>query len=501
MEKSRIRLIKKFLEVVKKNSDRPAVFEGGKVYTYLELYSLVYQIYADALKKNPTTAIGIYSGRGLLCYAGMWASIFLGLPYVPLNPSLPTKRLRQVVSQSGLDLCIYSNQFSEKVIDIFPDLRSYLLSVDYLNDNPAAVDLTIPVSVNVQGIAYILFTSGSTGLPKGVPVSYASLLAFVENINSVIDYLPDDRFAQVCETSFDFSVHEIYLALLNGASLYPARNIDLFNPSQYVQKNQLTVWHSVPSLANVTLNSLRSESNALNSIRVTIFNGELLTRTLTMRWQEAAQNTQIWNFYGPTECTVAVSFQRVENNNKSIHRDNNISIGRFFQGCHMALLSDGNVINQRDFYEGIVGELLIGGLQTFNGYLDDEIDSPLIYDDQGELFYKTGDLVSWNNERLFILGRLDYQVKIGGFRIELLEIETQLKDFFEIEQLVVVAVPESNPKSLVVCSEVEVDLDLLKRSDIALPNYMIPSRSLVIGKLPKNQNGKIDRKSIMALTG
>ena len=501
MNSGRISLIQKFLQVVRENSDRAAVVEDGKVYSYLEFYSFVYQIYNEALNKMPARAIGLFSGRSLLSYAGMWASIFLGLPYVPLNPSLPASRLRQVAYQSNLDICIFSDYSSGKVAEILPDLRGCLLCMNFLQEGQKAVDFSIPSTAVEQETAYILFTSGSTGKPKGVPVSYANLLAFVENVNGVIDYRSDDRVAQVCETSFDFSVHEIYLTLLNGASLYPARNIDLFNPSQYIQKNRLTVWHSVPSLAFVALNNMQSGHDALDSIRVSIFNGEPLTTTFARQWQTFAPNSQIWNFYGPTECTVAVSAQRVEIDNRSIFRGNNIAIGRFFDECHMALLCDGHVINGRDFSQAINGELLIGGVQTFQGYLDSEIDSPFVRDREGEVFYKTGDLAEWDNERLFIMGRLDHQIKIGGYRIELLEIEHQLKDFFNVEQLAVVAIPEGNPKSLVVCSEVEIDLNSLKQSDTPLPNYMIPSRVEVIDKLPKNQNGKLDRTSIMALIG
>lgn len=500
MKSARVRLIETFLKTVKENYDRPAVIEGGVACTYGEFYSLVYHLYTGVLDQSPISAIGIYSGKSLLSYAGMWASILAGLPYVPLNPSLPSKRLEQIASQSRLDCCICSDESFAKAAAILPGLVKKFICFNRDDAQHRAEDFSTPDSVSNHEIAYILFTSGSTGLPKGVPISYANLLAFVENISNVIDYCNTDRIAQVCETSFDFSVHEIYLALLNGACLFPARNIDLFNPSHYIRSHRLTVWHSVPSLANVALKHGQIDG-AFSSIRHSIFNGEPLTLTLLSQWQKAAVNSQHWNFYGPTECTVAVSFQKIIHEERSAHRENNIAIGQFFDNCDMALYINDRVINRADFTMGMSGELLIGGPQTFAGYLDKDVESPFVYDTNGEVFYRSGDIALWNDERLFLLGRLDHQVKIGGYRIELLEIEQQLKAFYETELLAVLALPVNYPEKLVVCSEVELDLSRLKVSDISLPNYMIPSQVVVIDELPRTQNGKIDRNTILSLIG
>lgn len=496
---TRGRLIESFLTVVKNNPDRPAVVEAGRSYSYIELLSLVYDLYLATKNRKPSGPIGLYAGRSILSYAGMWAAIFLGLPYVPLNPSFPKKRLQQIISQCDLNMIICEGKYREVLEALVPGMQLCCCDTGKLSAKRDIDKLAVPKPIATQDMAYILFTSGSTGMPKGVPVSYANLLAFITNVNKRIKYRPSDRVAQVCETSFDVSGHEIYLALLNGASLHPARSIDLFNPVQYIQKNKLTVWHSVPTLANVAVSSSLLKEGCLDSLRISIFNGESLTKSLAGQWQKAASSGQIWNFYGPTECTVAVSCEQFSNDDTAICSGNNIAIGSFFDGCDCAILNDGVIVQHNDFSDGMNGELLISGIQTFDGYIGQNFESPFIHDKDNKKYYRTGDLVCWKNHRFFVLGRNDHQVKIGGHRIELMEVEHELKDFFKTELLAVLAFPEDKPNTLLLCSEVRLDLTTIMQNHTSLPKYMIPGKSVFIETLPKNQSGKIDRKALMLL--
>lgn len=496
---AREKLIESFLAVVKSNPDRLAVVEEDQSYSYSEFFSLVSDLNLAIKSRGTSGVIGIYSGKSIASYIGMWTAIFLGIPYVPLNPSFPNKRIQEIISKCKINMVICDGKNQDALKALSPELQLYCYENKTSSTDRKTDELTVQKPIINQGIAYVLFTSGSTGSPKGVPISYFNLLAFISNVNKRVKYHPSDRVAQVCETSFDFSVHEIYLTLLNGACLYPARNIDLFNPVQYIQKHKLTVWHSVPSLANVAASNSLLKKDCLDSLRISIFNGEPLTKSLAELWLEASPNGQVWNFYGPTECTVAVSCEKFSKYDTTIFNGNNVTIGNSFDGCHSAILKDGQIIKFNDFYDGINGELLISGVQNFESYIGETTGSPFISDEDNNKYYRTGDLASCKNGKLFLLGRIDHQVKIGGHRIELMEIEHQLKALFKTELLAVLAIPEKNPSTLLLCSEIELNLATIMQSDTSLPSYMIPRKSILIDSLPKNQNGKIDRKALMFL--
>ena len=443
--------------------------------------------------------IGLLLDRSATAYAAMWAAIAVGRPYVPLNTRYPLARLRSIVGQAGVEVAICTGKGRDLLfrLGIAPeDAVVAETHIPIAGAGGASIDWS--VSNRDEGIAYILFTSGSTGEPKGVPISYDNLHAFIENLDSTIHYDPEDICSQVCELSFDLSAHEVYLALLNGCALCPAREVDLFNPVRYVSENGITVWVSVPSLARVALHNGLAVGQALNSLRLSMFNGEALTDRLAGEWQAAAPGCEIWNTYGPTECTVAVSAQRWRDD-PDLSEAGVVSIGTAFPDCAPALLVDGEIVPVSEERSGLVGELLLATPQRFDGYLDPNLPSPFISDDAGLEYYRTGDRVLARGTRLFWLDRLDLQVKIGGHRIEILEVEHRLREWLGTDALAVIAHPRGHPTELVLFLGGGRKAPKLTSGELRLPSYMVPCRCIPVDPLPITAHGKLDREALRGL--
>ena len=443
--------------------------------------------------------IGLLLDRSVTAYAAMWAAIAVGRPYVPLNGKYPLSRLRSIVEQAGLKVAVCTGTGRDWLarLGIAPE-NAIVADMQGLTGEIGEASASWAESDRDEEIAYILFTSGSTGKPKGVPISYNNLHGFIENLDSLVDYHPEDICSQVCELSFDVSAHEIYLAFLNGCTLCPAREIDLFNPARYVADNGITVWVSVPSLARVALHNGLTIGQALHTLRLSMFNGEALTDRLAGEWRAAAPGSQIWNTYGPTECTVAVTAQRWRDD-PDLSEAGVISIGAAFPDCAPALLVDGEIVPVSEERSGLVGELLLATPQRFDGYLDSSLSSPFIADNAGLKYYRTRDRVLARGTRLFYLDRLDLQVKIGGHRIELLEIEHRLRELLRTDALAVIAHPRRQPTQLVLFLGGKPEAPKLTSEELGLPDYMVPRRCILIDSLPVTAHGKLDRDALREL--
>lgn len=490
-------LCERLYATVTRCNDHIAVEEYDKSYSYRELCSLIEHVRAGLLHEDECDMrpIGLLLERGAHAYASMWAAISLGRTYVPLNPAYPLGRLKNIIAQSGVSAIICHKNL-------------LALSQKLGAGKIALIDITSPIEqTEISQIpgwavpresdhpAYILFTSGSSGSPKGVPISCDNLLAFIENMAKTIRYSADDRCSQICELSFDFSVHEIYLSLLNGCTLCPARTVDLFNPAQYIKNRSISVWISVPSLVRVILGNGVDIDDALASIRISIFNGEALSVGLARQWRRRVPHAAIWNSYGPTECTVAVSAHKWEDIPGS-SESGVITIGRLFPNIRGALRHNDKIQYLTECADDACGELLLSCDQQFEGYLDSSLTEPFVKDQNGTCFYRTGDNASLRNGCLFHMGRVDNQVKIRGHRIELMEVELRIKQVLKTESLAVIAHPANRPVQLILFVEDHVDYVPLCQENLELPDYMVPGRTVFVDSLPVSTHGKLDRSAL-----
>lgn len=498
---SQQKLLERMREVVNERAEFLAVREHGRAYTYAEFASMIECANRGLARVGleASEPVGLLFGRSALAYAAMWASIGHGSAYVPLNTSFPRTRLRNIIEQAAIRtvVCDEHTRVMAEALG-FDTARIVMIASDDCSADAAVVERRWWQARAGGSVAYVMFTSGSTGEPKGVPISYDNLLAFVDNMNALIEYRTDDVCSQVCELSFDFSVHEIYLALLNGCTLCPARHVDLFNAAHYAASRSITVWVGVPSLSRVILNNGIPVGDKLERIRVSIFNGEALTSSLAAAWHEAAPNTQIWNSYGPTECTVAVTAQRWCAD-PQLEEADVIAIGTPFQDCRAALLDGTRLIPTCVAPEGSVGELVLDTPQRFSGYTDPRLASPFVSDNDGAIYYRTGDRVRWRGGKLYHVGRIDHQVKIRGHRIELLEIEYRLRRSLGTESLAVIAYPSRHPNELVLLIATKSGPPKLQAESLGLPAYMLPTRTIMLDALPTNPHGKLDRVALQSI--
>lgn len=494
---ARRKLLDRFWTVIDDHATAVAVRDSERAWTYGELGALTVAIRRALDGRDPAEPVGLLLERSAEAYAALWAAVSLGRPYVPLNPMYPAARLADIVDQAGVRDIVASSAtvHCADALGVAPGRLIIADDLDPVRIGEGIDDGIGPASAGGD-LAYVLFTSGSTGRPKGVPITYANLAAFVEAMAATIPLRPGDRCSQVCELSFDFSVHEIYLGLLSGATLCPARRIDLFNPGHYAARHGLTVWISVPSLARVALDGPAPIGDQLATLRLTIFNGEPLTSSLTARWQAAAPDSVIWNTYGPTECTVAATAHRWTG---AVEPDV-VAIGSPLPGCRTALLVGAGVIPTEGATDGATGELLLAGPQRFAGYLDATLASPFVTDEHGDTWYRTGDRVRWRDDRLHHLGRLDQQVKIGGHRIELPEVEHRLRAALGTEHLAVVAHPRTRPTELVLVVGGPPPGAITPEAT-GLPRSMLPRRVVTVPSLPTNPNGKLDRPALQVIAG
>lgn len=496
-------LLARMRATIDAHADRIAVRTRETRVSYREFSRLVGRL-CRALR-NPKRVqrgpIGLLLDRSATAYAAMWAAITLGRPYLPLNPGYPAARLRSIVRQANVDvvICTETSRDLACVLDITTDNVVVAETVTSAGAGGGGVSIDWSESDEDEGHAYVLFTSGSTGEAKGVPISYERLSGFIDNLESLIDYRPGDVCSQVCELSFDLSVHEVHLALLNGCALCPARQIDLFNPARYVSEHGITLWTSVPSLARVVLHhgaSVQGLQDDLGTIRLSIFNGEALTSQLARDWSAATRGADLWNTYGPTECTVAVSAQPWRDD-PDLSEAGVVSIGTTFPDCKAALLVGEEIVPVGPDDGALVGELLLATPQCFADYLDPDLPSPFITDGAGLKYYRTGDRVLSRGARLFHLGRLDHQVKIRGYRIELLEVEHHIRRRLGSEALAVIAYPRQHPTDLILFLAGDCEAPKLTADALGVPDYMVPRRTILVDALPFTAHGKLDRNALI----
>lgn len=494
-------LLERMRATVDTHAERAAVRAPDARVSYREFARLAGRL-CQTLRSPTRTQrgpIGLLLDRSAAAYAAMWAAVALGRPYVPLNPRDPAGRLRSIVRQANVEtvVCTESSRHLAGVLGIAPD--NIVVGEAATSDGETGgASMDWRGSDGDEGHAYVLFTSGSTGEPKGVPISYESLGTFIDNVEALLDYRPSDVCTQISELPFDLSTHEIYLALLNGCALCPARQIDLFNPARYVADNGITVWTSVPSVARVAFHhaSVPALQDDLATIRLSIFNGEALTSELARDWGAATRGADIWNTYGPTECTVAVSAQYWRDL-PDLSEAGVVSIGTVFPDCRAALLDDEGIVPVVADGGSGVGELLLATPQCFDGYLDPDLQSPFVTDGSGRKYYRTGDRVLARDGRLFHLGRLDWQVKIRGYRIELLEVEHHIRRRLGSEALAVVAYPPRQPTELILFLVGDRDPPKLSGDLLGVPHYMVPRRTIRVDALPLTRHGKLDRNALI----
>jgi amino acid adenylation domain-containing protein len=356
-------------------------------------------------------------------------------------------------------------------------------------------------------IAYLLFTSGSTGVPKGVMVAHRNVTSFIDCVADRLEFTERDIVSQMFDLTFDLSAFDMFVSWERGACVCCPSQKTLINPGQFIRGHGLTVWFSVPSTVSLMKQLGLLKPGAFPSLRLSLFCGEPLPVSCADAWLRTAPNSVLENLYGPTELTIACTSYRWHFERSSGESELGIvPIGFPHRGMNVLVADESlNEVNP-----GAEGELLMNGPQMSLGYWrDSERTSSAFVVPPGrkEIFYRTGDRVRRpaGDGPLTHLGRIDSQVKILGHRVELGEVEAVVRQTSGRDGVVAIGWPatQSGYGGIEVFIEGQpVDVNRL-RSAIAsrCPDYMVPRRWHVLNRLPRNVNGKFDRKALQAMLG
>jgi D-alanine--poly(phosphoribitol) ligase subunit 1 len=477
-------------------SNQPALVIGSKIYTYAELSNTVRQL-AAYLKTNHISRLGILASRSLMSYAGVLAAHWLGIAYIPLNPALPILRLKKIIAHAQLKaLVIDQASLHADELQTFHIIQQEEIQTF----SPLQSD---PVKPADEDLAYIIFTSGTTGVPKGVPILFGNLRQFIDVITKRYPLNVSDRVSQYSVLSFDVSIFDMCLAFGFGAALYVVPEEMLLAPANFIRENDLTVWLSVPAVISFMHKLKILKPNFFPSLKLSLFTGEAFTYALAKEWQQAAPLSQLENLYGPTEGTIDCLAQIVSNTDAKADIYETIPIGKPFPEVYAALINS----EQQFLSRGEKGELVLAGGQIAAGYWQEpEISQKkfveLNHPEWGrKKWYLTGDYCFQDDDGCFhYLYRLDNQRKILGYRIELDEIEHYIRELSKSSEVVALIIPtEHYPHAqiIAVVNVEEVDARLLK-SELKkhLPLYMIPEHIIYMDSMIYNVNGKLDRQSL-----
>jgi len=436
--------------------------------------------------------IGLASERSiemLICLLGILKA---GAVYVPLDPEYPQERIEYMLEDAGAKILLiskaYSGHFKTGAKEIIIEDLSRALN-NYPKTNPA-------IAISANDLAYVLYTSGSTGQPKGVKITHRNLINFLCSMQSQPGITHEDRLLAITTISFDIAGLELYLPLITGAELIICDSESAKDGRlllDLLAEKEITFMQATPSTWRMIIDSGWSKSLPVKIL----CGGEALPKELAELLVE--KSSELWNMYGPTETTIWSTIKQIT------LEDSAITIGYPINNTTVYILNE----EQQLLAPGVSGEIYIGGDGVAAGYLNqpaltaERFITDHISMSAGAKLYKTGDLgLFLDNGEIRYLGRIDQQVKIRGHRIELGEIESQLVAYKGIQQAVVVA-REDNPNNkrlvayVILAANEDEDITLWKNElGKHLPDYMVPADFVVLNEFPLTPNNKIDKKAL-----
>jgi amino acid adenylation domain-containing protein len=479
--------------------DRPAIYDEAGELTYGELDALSARA-ASALAELGVRSgdrVGIWLSKSTQAVASMQGAIRIGAAYVPVDPMSPSIRAATIMRDCQIRALVAPADRARSVLK--GELTSVpLLAADSAGGQMAWSDLdhldeAAPTDAGSEDdLAYILYTSGSTGVPKGVCISHRNAMAFVEWATREVGAGPEDRFSNHAPFHFDLSVFDLYAAFLSGGQVAIVSEHHAYAPRalvDFVADQRITVFYAVPSALILMAQQGGLLERAGLALRAIVFAGEPFPIKPLRRLRETLRDVRLFNWYGPTETNVCTGYEVSE---IAADRTVPVPIGHAASGDRVwAIKEDGS-----EAAKGEEGELLVSGPTVSLGYWGR---TP-----HGDEPYRTGDIVRLEDDGEFVyVGRRDHMVKVRGHRVELGEIEAALLTHPDIEEAAVVAVGSGIEARLVAFVAAARELALLevkRHCAEHLPQHMIVDRAVVLGELPRTRNGKVDRLALQRMT-
>jgi amino acid adenylation domain-containing protein len=500
-----------------RDGEKIAVADGPRRLSYAELERrssrLAHVLGAEGCGDGDRVAILI--PKSLEAITALLGVLKAGALYVPLDTASPAARLRKVMAACEPRVLLHAGSAAGLAAALAEGREVRLGSLEDLDpafpgfdraDVESAPDSLPSCGRRPEDPAHILFTSGSTGEPKGVVISHGNVLAFVRWANAHFGLGPDDRTSGHSPLFFDLSTYDIYGTFAAGAELHlvpPQLNLLPQRLAAFIRERRLTQWFSVPSILSYMVQLGAVREGDFPELRRVLWCGEVFPTAALLRWMERVPHVTYTNLYGPTEATIASSFHDVLR--KPADPGEEVPIGRACAGEELLVLDAA----RNPLPDGTPGDLYIGGVGLSEGYWRaPELTTRSFVEVPGRgRLYRTGDRARRDaSGRFHYLGRVDQQIKSRGYRIELGEIENALQCLDDLRESAVVAVPTDGFEGCRICAayvprEAASSVspaELRRKLGERLPGYMIPSEWGSWQALPRTPNGKVDRKGILA---
>jgi amino acid adenylation domain-containing protein len=487
--------------------DAPALDIGNEVLTYRSLRRCAEAVATRILAAHGDVPaqVALLASRSVVAFAGYLAALRLGATVVPLNPWHPTYRNQVIGKTIDCDVLIADENGAGQLDDL-ADTAGTIMRLGDADALGGPRDVLPGLVTRLDDVAYVLFTSGSTGTPKGVPITHGNVAPYVARNIARYKIQPGCRVSHTFDLTFDPSVFDLFVTWGGGATLVPPTRTELLTPVDYLADRSITHWFSVPSVISASANLGNLPTGRSTVLRQSIFIGEQLTYRQAAAWRAVVPEARIDNVYGPTELTVACTEYRLAADPKRWPKTPNdtVPIGPVYEYLDHVIVGENGA-------PMLDGELCVRGVQRFGGYLNPEDNRGRFLVREGdryvpfdgvtprpEHYYRTGDQVRWENGAFVHFGRLDQQVKISGYRVELGEIEAAMARHPGVTQAVVITVHEADIAALVgfYTGSPVPHSQFVRWLRTYLPVHMVPRRFYHRDALPLNFNGKVDRNAL-----
>lgn len=491
-----------------KDPNRSAYILDNKLLTYGELEEQSNRLAAWITKTflETTAPIMVYGHMEPEMIVAFLACVKSGHAYIPVDFSIPVSRVQTIIEDSKATLIL-----SPQVLP--PSLNETGVGIKHLDgEGFQSVIKTGPetpqIDRSVKGDEnfYIIYTSGSTGRPKGVQITNNCLESFV--FWAIKDFKLENEqgvYLNQAPYSFDLSVMDLYPCLVLGGTIWAAHNELIKSPRKLfegLKNSEIAVWTSTPSFVEICLADPEFNASLLPNLRRFLFCGEVLPKQTVKQLFERFPGALVFNSYGPTEATVAVT--SLEVSQKHLDEYDALPVGYCKSDSEIKILNeDGQILP-----DGEKGEIIIVGPSVSKGYLGNPtLTQRSFFTESGIRGYRTNDAGYLKNGLLFYKGRLDFQIKVNGYRMEIEEIEHHLREVSYVQNAVVIPVMNDGKYQSLMAyvvpgehafeKEYQLSSAIKKELSQALPAYMVPRKMLFVSTIPMTQNGKVDRKALM----
>jgi len=522
-------LFELLIESAKLYPEKPAVLYRNSEISYRNLDLLSDQLSNCLISRGIQIGdrVGIYIDKSIDAVVAIFSILKTGACYVPLDPMSPPERQAYIINhctikylitssrkivqiqhilqmQISLKFIIFMDAAKEEFIQCNTEINIPEVNIVFKDDISRSGLDKLKCNINEDNLAYILYTSGSTGWPKGVMIAHRASLAFIDWAYKYFDINHSERIAAVAPFCFDLSIFDIFVTIKAGATMHIVPSGMCSFPqslAEFIESEKINTWYSVPSILIQLVLYGELEKRDMSALRRIIFAGEVFSGKYVKKLMQLLSHARFYNLYGPTETNVC-TFHPVMNIPES---DYALPIGKPCEGTEIFVVDEaGNPVR-----DGEIGELYVSGPTLMQGYWNDlqKTDETLLKNflssSRNNNVYRTGDLVRVNkNGDLEFYGRRDNMIKSRGFRIELEEIESVLLAHPDINEVAVVGVSDekigNKIKAVIVLREgiriCESDIKLICSQ--RLPVYMVPEIVIFKKTLPRTSTNKIDRKHL-----